>query len=394
MNLLNELKKKIKTRLGIPCYKPEPTKWATSLVNPLGTVLYSYLDYPLGWSNEDVRLDGHSNLWESREVAKIFQELGFNVEAVAWTDQFFYPKKQYEVVFDIHTNLQRWAPFMQKEAKKLLHLTGSYFNFQRDAELARVADFEARTSCLYSPKRIPQELDLAERSHKLAQACSLIGNSQTRSTYPLAYQEKISMIPVSGSKLMFFKTTADEYVPAVREFLWFYGGGAVHKGLDLVLEVFKRNPTLKLHVVAKLESERDFFLAYGNELLRSPNVTYHGYLHPSSKKFQDIANRVVANLGPSCSEGISPAIVTCLQYGFYPIISVYNGVTLPSGAGIYLSSCSIDEIEEKLLLATLMPRDSLIGQIKACQEFALAEFSRENFSTKMRAFLVRALGIS
>ena len=393
MNLLNELKKKIKTRLGIPCYNPEPTKLPTSGVNQLGTVLYSYLDYPLNWSDIDARLDGHSNLWESREIARIFQELGFNIEAVAWTNKLFYPKEQYEVVFDIHTNLQNWAPFMQKETKKILHLTGSYFNFQRDAELTRVADFEARTGCLYSPKRIPQDLDLAERSHRLADACSLIGNDQTLSTYPLVYQGKISMIPVSGSKLTFIKTTADEYVPMEREFLWFYGGGAVHKGLDLVLGAFKRLPKFKLHVVAKLESERDFFLAYGNELLRSSNITYHGYLHPSSKKFQDIANRIVANLGPSCSEGISPAIVTCLQYGFYPIMSRHNGITLPDGAGVYLETCSIDEIEKRVFEAYEAPRDFLVEQIQSCQKFALSEYSRENFSHKMRSFLIQALDL-
>lgn len=358
-----------------------------------GTILYSYLDYPLTWNESDIRFDGHSNLWESREIVKIFNYLGFDVEAVSWGDSLFYPKKQYEAIFDIHTNLQRWAPFLGQDTKKILHMTGSYFVFQRDEELRRVAAFEKRTGYLYSPKRIPSDLDLAERSHRLADICSLIGNEITLSSYPLNYQKKITLIPVSGSRLDVVKKFASEYVPTSREFIWFYGGGAVHKGLDLVLEVFKRNPRLKLHVVAKLDSERDFFLAYGDVLLRSSNVTYHGYLHPSSKKFQDIAARVVANLGPSCSEGISPAAVTCMQYGFYPIISRYNGITLPAGAGMYLEQCSIDEIEEKVLQTAAMLSEQLVEQINATQNFALTEYSRENFSNKMRAFLMRALGL-
>lgn len=393
MNFIGYCKKKVKKYLGVPEYKTDPVIYYASPAKALGTVLYSYLDYPLAWQRGDVRFDGHSNLWESYEIVTILKDLGFNVDAVAWTDQFFYPKKQYDVVFDIHTNLQRWVPFLAPMSKKILHLTGSYFCFQRDAELARVDAFEKRTGLFYSPKRIPADLDLAQRSHKFADICSLIGNEKTLSTYPLEYQKKISLIPVSASRLDCKKQAAEEYAPVAREFMWFYGGGAVHKGLDLVLEVFKKNSKLKLHVVAKLESERDFFLAYGDVLLRSSNVMYHGYLHPSSQKFKNIAARVVANLGPSCSEGISPAIVTCMQYGFYPIISRHNGITLPESAGMYLENCSIDEIEAKIFQVLAMPSKEIVEQIRMTQAFALEEFSRENFSKKMRAFLVKALGL-
>lgn len=392
MSILDVCKKRIKSYLGIPSYSTEPVVYPSSS-KEIGSVLYSYLDYSLGWESNDKRFDGHSNLWESREIVNILRGMGFKVEAVPWTDRFFYPQKSYDVIFDIHTNLQRWAPFLKKETKKILHLTGSYFNFQRDAELARVSAFEDRSGCLYSPKRIPADLDLAERSHRLADYCSLIGNEITLQTYPEIYRSKITPVPVSGSRLDRVKSASDEYVPAEREFLWFYGGGAVHKGLDLVLEVFKRNPDLTLHVVAKLESEKDFLLAYGDTLLCSSNVHYHGYLHPASAKFHTLAQRIVANIAPSCSEGISPATVTCMQYGFYPIISRHNGITLPAGQGIYLEVCSILEIEEKVRTVFHMPKARLQEEIKACQSYALEEFSRENFSNKMRTFLSKTLGI-
>lgn len=393
MNLIKYCKKKVKSYLGVPDYHPEARRIETNAEKSKGLILFSYLDAPIFWAENDLRLDGHSNNWESREIVRLFGELGFDVDAVNWSSNLFYPKVNYDVVFDIHTNLQAWVPFLATSCKKILHITGSYFRFQKDAELMRVAALEKRTGMFYSPKRIAQDLDLAERSYRFADVCSLLGNEITYNTFPREYQKKISLIPVSASRLDYKKSLGEEYAPAVREFMWFYGGGAVHKGLDLVLEVFKRNPKLKLHVVAKLESERDLFLAYGDILLRAVNVEYHGYLHPSSKKFQDIAARVVANLGPSCSEGISPAIVTCMQYGFYPIISRHNGITLPEGAGMYIESCSIDEIEEKILQVVAMPSEQIVEQVKVTQAFALAEFSRENFSRKMRAFLVKALGI-
>jgi hypothetical protein len=392
MNLLTYCKKKIKARLGVPDYNPQPRKLLPQVTKDRGLILFSYLDAPLFWVEDDERLNGHSNNWESRAIAKIMIDLGFVVDAISWTNQYFYPQAQYDVVFDIHTNMQRWAPFLPMYCKKILHLTGSYFRFQKDAELKRVAALETRTGGLYSPKRIPSDLDLAERSHRFADACSLIGNQVTFDTFPVEYQKKITMVPVSASKLAYVKRTLAERVPAVREFIWFYGGGAVHKGLDLVLEVFARNPQFKLHVVAKLESERDFFQIYGKHF-SLPNITYHGYVHPSSLRFQEIGARVFANVAPSCSEGISPATVTCMQYGFYPIISRNNGITLPDGAGMYLENCSMEEIEQRVVEAYHMPAVVVHEQIERCQQFALHEYSRENFSLKMRAFLIQALGL-
>ncbi|MBM3886621.1 glycosyltransferase family 4 protein [Candidatus Dependentiae bacterium] len=393
MNLINVCKKKIKNYLGVPDYNPEPRRMESKLPTHKGVLLFSYIDAPLFWNENDSRLNGHSNNWESREIAKIFNELGFAVDAISWSDQFFYPdKRSYDVIFDIHTNLQRWAPFVSSSCKKILHITGSYFRFQKDAELARVAALEARTGKLYSPKRIASDLDLAERSYRLADTCSLIGNKVTFDTFPLEYKKKITPIPVSGSRLDYVKSIREEYIPASREFLWFYGGGAVHKGLDLVLEVFARNPHLKLHVVAKLESERDFFKIYSNHF-GLPNITYHGYLHPSSYQFKELGSKIFANIAPSCSEGISPATVTCMQYGFYPIISRHNGITLPDRAGMYLETCSIDEIEQRVIEAYEAPTDLLVEQIRVAQTFALHEYSRENFSQKMRAFLIQSLGL-
>ena len=391
MQFFKYCKKKVKNYLGVPDYNPEPRRVLPLSPKVRGVVLFSYLDDPVFWHSKDPRLDGHSNNWESREIVRIFNDLGFAVDAVNWSNKFFYPSIHYDVVFDIHTNLQAWTPFLPKTCKKILHITGSYFRFQKDAELIRVADLERRTGMFYSPKRIAPDLDLAERSYRFAQSCSLIGNQVTCGTFPEEYQKKITQIPVSASRLDYVKQTSLEYVPEEREFLWFYGGGAVHKGLDLVLEVFARNPTLKLHVVAKLESERDFFKIYG-KIFELPNITYHGYLHPSSAAFKQLASKIFANLAPSCSEGISPAAVTCMQYGFYPIMSRHNGITLPDGAGVYLETCLIDEIEKRVFEAYEAPRDFLVEQIQSCQKFALSEYSRENFSQKMRSFLIQALG--
>ncbi len=356
----------------------------------IGRALLSYLEYPLLWEKNDKRLGGHSNKWESREIANIFNCMGFKVDAINWMDQDFYLKNKYDIIFDIYTNLQRLAPFLGAKTIKILHLTGSYPLYQNEAELKRVEAFEKRRKLLYSPKRLVKDVELVEKSLKLADVCSLLGNDYTLKTYPNIYRKKINLVTVSTSELSYLKSEKD-YVPNNREFMWFLGGGAIHKGLDLLLEVFSKNKNFKLNIVGNIETEKDFFEAYRIELTKFPNIVYHGYVELKSRKFNQIIKNVFCFIAPSCSEAISTAAATCLKLGLFPIISRDTGITLPSNCGIYLENCSINEIEDAIFKVINMKRLDLIEQISTCQRKALRDYSREKFTKDMTEFLSRTL---
>lgn len=356
----------------------------------LGTVLFSYIHHPLLWAEYDTRFLWHSNLWESREIVRIFNELGFDVDAIDWVNTSFYPKKNYAIIFDMATNLQRLAPFLSKDVIKILYITGSSPAYQRIAELRRVAQLEDRTEKLYSPKRIFTHIDLFERSLRLADCAALIGTDFTLSTFDSQYRQKIECIPVSASFLPNIKNESN-YISKERDSLFFSGFGAVHKGLDLVLETFAQNKNIRLHVVGNIASEKDFLNIYKKELLSCDNIIYHGPLSPSSDKFMAVVKKCISFISPSCSEGLSSAVVTCLQLGLYPIVSKENGSIFPQDSGIILQSCSISEIEHAVNKVFYMKNDILIEHIKKCQSYALSEFSRENFKYKMKTFLEKTI---
>jgi len=356
-----------------------------------GRVLFSYLEYPLLWSEDDERFSGHTNKWESREIARIFTGLGFTVDAISWGDQQFMPMTKYDVLFDIHINQQRLAPLLGRHAVKILHCTGSDPYYQNRAEMERIRALESRRKVLYSPKRLVAYPDLARKSMQIADACSLLGNSHTLQTYPEEFRHKIQLVTVSASKLGSSIRAAPYYVPGKREFLWFFGGGAVHKGLDLLLEVFARHRDYTLNIVGGVDSEKDFLKMYAHELTELPSIKYHSYLKPDSERFREIVKDVFCFIAPSCSEGISPAVVTCMQIGLYPIISRDTGVSLPAGCGICLETCSIEEIESAALTAYQMSDSSIIEQTGQVQRYALETFSRERFRMLMERFITRTI---
>jgi hypothetical protein len=354
-----------------------------------GRALFSYLPEPVEWRGDDVRLGGHSNKWESREIARILHDLGYTVEPISWLDRAFEPTQGYDVLFDIDQNLQRLAPLVGNGATKLLHLTGSYGPHQNAAERARIEALQARRNVSYNPQRSIDKVDLAERSLELADRCSLIGNEQTRSTYPERHRSKISLVTVSASEPVPRKDPST-FVPRSRCFLWFFGSGAVHKGLDLLLEVFAVERDLTLHVVGNIDAEREFFSIYESEL-SLPNITYHGHLDPSSDEFARVVGESFCFVAPSCSEGISPAVASCMRIGLYPIVSRETGITLPQGKGIYLESCSIAEISSAVREAFNLSERELVEQIGSVQAFADAHYSRAAFSATMHDYLSRSL---
>ncbi len=334
--------------------------------------------------------DGHSSRWECAEIVRLLLDLGFGVDLIDFRNYGFLPEAQYDLALDAGINLQRLAPLFDVHTRKLLHLTTSYVRYANEAEIRRVEELEQRRSCLYAPKVMAPYCELWDRSLQVADACSLIGNRQTRATYPEHFHPKITRVTVSASRLQRVKEP-QEYVPRDREFVWFFGVGAVHKGLDLVLEVFACHPQWKLNVIGNASEERDFAKIYRRELCELANIRMHGPMSPSSPAFQEIVRRCFCFVAPSCSEGISPAAATLLQVGLYPIVSRQCGIDLPPGCGMELRDCSLREIETRAQEAFTMPDAELQRQIGQMQRCAAKQYSRERFSGDMLSFLEAAL---
>jgi glycosyltransferase involved in cell wall biosynthesis len=349
--------------------------------------LLSYLAAPVSWRRQDPRLGGHSNKWESREIARLIARRGYEISAIDWSDRESLPPGPFDCLFDIHGNLPRLAAQFPG-ARKLLHLTGSFNLFQHEAENARIEAFESRRGVTYPSRRHVSDLDSYLEALSLADACSLIGNDFTLSTYPVELREKITPVTVSASWPLPIKKARD-FVPLEREFLWFAGGGCLLKGLDLAIEAFAANPKLLLHVVGNID-EQEFLDSYRQELA-SPNIVQHGYLDPSGSEFREIVERCFAFVAPSASEGISPAAASCMLIGLYPIVSRNTGVTLPVGTGTYLESCSTPEIEAVVSSVREMNSNDVRESIALTQAEAKRRYSRHAFSERMSSYLEEAL---
>ena len=350
-----------------------------------GRALISYLVV----DPEHDDFDRHSNRWECAEMIRILRRLGYAVDIVNFFNQSFVPKRRYDVVLDIGITLQRLVPILDERTLRLLHFTQSYTRYANKAELRRVADLERRRRSVYTPKALAPYLELFDRSLRFAHRCSVIGNRYTLDTFPKRFQSKLVPITVSASRIGRPKS-AGEYRPPEREFIWFFGMGAVRKGLDLVLEVFSRRPDLTLNVVGPYAKERDLMRIYAREF-ECHNIRVHGEMNPAGHAFRQLVARCFCFVAPSSYEGISPACATLMQIGLFPILSRDTGIDLPDGCGMWLEDCSLDEIERALDRVIAMDEAEFVRQVETVQRHAFDRYSRERFALEMGAYIETAL---
>jgi hypothetical protein len=346
-----------------------------------GRALVSYLADGVGRPEDDVRYNGHPNVWESRQLALTLASLGLAVDVVDYRNRSFSPACPYDVVIGIDSHAARLAE-AARTPRYLLHLTGSDPVFQNEAELARLDALAARRGIACRPRRQVEDVADFEAAIAGADACSLLGNDATLATYPEAIRTKTTCIPVSAAK-----TGGVSARSGADGFLWFGGRGAIHKGLDLTLEAFSRLPDRTLHVVGPIDDEEDFVAAYRRELTQLVNVHVHGFLDPAGRKFGEVVQQSFALVAPSCSEGCSTAVVTGLHLGLVPLISRQTGVNLPPGAGRFLESLDVGDVAAVVQTATAVGVSDRFRQSEACKSFAQRTYTRERFAIAVSDYL-------
>lgn len=342
-------------------------------------VLISYIILPFTVGLNHPSFYSHTNLWECMQIAKTWLNHGYNVDVIDWDNSSFLPKKEYSVFIDIHANMERIAPHLRSNCKKILHITGAHWQFQNAAELKRLSDLEKRRGIRLHPRRQVEPSCGIE----FADCATILGNSFTQETF--AYAGK-PLYPIPLSTTVQFPPMEKDFKKICRNFLWLGSTGMVHKGLDLVLEAFSELPEYTLTVCGPVNKESDFEKAYFKLLYQTPNIKTLGFTDIRSVQFLGVVKNTSALIYPSCSEGQAGSVITCLHAGLIPIISYESGVDVHD-FGIILKTCSIEEIKASVREIAQRPKAELLTMSRDAYQYALVYYTREKFAECYNTFV-------
>ncbi|MDD3531293.1 MAG: glycosyltransferase [Candidatus Pacebacteria bacterium] len=343
-----------------------------------GRVLLSYKTDP--FFDFDKKEAYHSNMWECREIANIFLRLGYTVDVIDWFDYQFVPHERYDYFIDLGLQMRRIGGRLNADCVKVFHTTTSHWRFNNAAERERLAALAARRGAELKPRRLLAESFGVED----ADFCTLIGNGATESTYAFA-NKKMHRIPVSTARTHPFPDKRD-IERAKKNFIWLGGVGAVHKGLDLVLEAFALMPEYHLTVCGDVATETDFADEYRRELYETENITYRGRVDIGGDAFSALANTAIAAINPSCAEGQSVTAIDCMHAGLIPVLTAETGVDT-GDFGVRIDEPTVDGIVRVVRTIAAMENDELVRRSREAWKYARKNNTRERFSEEFTKFV-------
>ena len=344
--------------------------------------LIVYILDPFIYSNKS---SVHQAFDQVRVIANLFSDFGYNVDIIDYRSNNVKLNKQYDAVFDICIKSNPiYADYINNKTKSIVYLTGSESVFANSAELERINDVMKRRGTDLIPRRQAPLIDPAVTKCDLV---IMIGNEYTFATYKDFHFKKAALVPNTGYEFGFI---FNKNLKKPTSFIYLGSAGSVHKGLDLLLEVFyELGKPYKLYVCGCFEQEEDFVKEYYSELYDTSNIIPIGFIDIMSDKFKELSSECAFTLLPSCSEGCAGAIATCMSAGIIPICSRACGYE--DNEVITLENCKKETIKQAIIDASNMSMTDI--EKKSCEmvELTKTKYCIENYSNEMRKALVEIL---
>jgi len=344
------------------------------------TILISYTVLPF-LTNKN----SHTNVGESRIIANIFKDLGFNVDVIHYTNQIEIEYKKYALIFGFGEPFEN--SFKQNNLIRIYYATGAHVCHQNYAEIQRVQEVNVKYNSNILPKRLVQWN--WSMSTSLSDNIIVIGNDWTKSTYAKYTKKQVFAINATALINENSKSIERDMEKTKKSFLWFGSSGLVHKGLDLCLEYFSKHGNLTLHICGPMED--DFKEVFGS-YLEKENIFYHGFIDVKSQKFIDIVSQCSFGILPTCSEGQATALLTTMGAGLIPIATEYSGIDIEAH-GFMINDLGVESIDRVVQKVVSLDNQEIEIKSKKLIEYIENNHTLVSFEGNLKALIRKAINV-
>lgn len=313
--------------------------------------LVSYITTPF----TSISMAKHSNNHELLEIVSVLNRCGYKVDVVR-LDIGLKIDRKYDLIFGQGSSFEINCK-NNLEAKKIIYLTESSPDFSAIQESTRYKLITNRH--LLKGRRTNKYL--TNSMIDIADSAILVGNEETRNTY-LNYDIYETTRKIKPTLLRSKSFILDKKRINKKNIIWFGSSGVIHKGLDLAINGILAKNNYRLYVAGC--SKKDFEETL-KELKLSPKdidgkVIFKGRLTVGSSICNEIFNETSFSILPSCSEGMSTSILTCLAHGVIPILSKYTGVDCNDS--VYIDDLTVQGIKKTLATLDEMSLETVVGK--------------------------------
>jgi hypothetical protein len=341
------------------------------------TILVSYTTTPL--ETYSFLYSRATNVIECAQILKILINYDFKIDLINCHDDKnikLIRDKKYDVIFGFCDPFFE-ASVNNRHALKIIYLTESSPDWSKEKELERIR---------YFYKRHHKHVHLTRsgsyylnRHLKVADYAVMIGNKFNSMSYS-EWFNKIYLVSPTGLLNHNYKFIARNYKKTKKKFVWFGSRGAIHKGLDILVDVFTDLPDLNLFICGLSTHEEGLFN------LNKTNIKNLGFVNVNSNEFIDLVNDCSFVILPSCSEGMSTSVITCMNHGLIPIVTRETGIDL-DGFGYYLDDYKVEYVKDVVKRCSLLDDKILEEQHEKVFNYSRKKFNIRNFSSEIDSIL-------
>lgn len=262
--------------------------------------------------------NAHQNQWQAKEMARIIGSMGYIVDVTHYQYKYVHLRHHYDLVIGlIPRGIDIYSSHLKKKCIRIAYLTSMNLDVSASNELKRLKDLQNRRGVELRPRRA---IGFIEPIIEQFNAAFFFGNEYNFLSYTDAFKMPPSFrIANTGHSFDWVNTNCAK---DPHKFMFFGSSGQVHKGLDLLLEVFSECiPDCQLYVCGFYESEDDFKQEYHKELYETPNIFPMGFVNIDSNTYRNLCEQCAYTILPSCAEGCAGSVITNMSAGIIPIVS-------------------------------------------------------------------------
>lgn len=339
-------------------------------------ILICYLDY-LRTIRELNRNFGHTNRQEMMQILKVCIELNLRIDVCACYDR--------NAIEEIRENYYDYilgfgdtffcAKEKNPEATAILYTTENPYRISYERETERLRYFTERTGRRFHLERTG--VYYKENDEQKADRIICLGEP----SYFADTGKPVDRVWPSALKNPDF--TLDFSPKKKTNFLVYGVDGFIHKGNDILVELFAKHPEWNLYLCGARGAEKAEEAGYK----LTENVHVCGFVDTMSGQFQEIAAKCYYLLLPSCSESPSTSALTALRHGIIPIVMKGNGLDELGDYCRYFEDYHMDSIEQTIAEAVCVDEEMLQQQGRAAMEYADEHYTLADYTEQMRTVM-------
>ena len=325
---------------------------------------YLTSSYFINW--ETKKIDRMQPL-EIMKIVNILSGLGYCVDVIGCNDikaLEVIKKKKYDLIFGFGETFYQLTS-LYPDATSILYVTENHPEFSYKEEKKRLDYYHER----YGRRIKMSRSGKYYKTYHLQKKYSYVITMSDNKLYNNHIINKYHIFPIGLTNNNYVFENKNHLLSR-KQFLWLGSTGAIHKGLDLLLNIFIKQNDIVLHICGFNKYERKYL-----KLPNKNNIIDHGHIDINSEIFLNLNKLCSYIILPSCSEGFSTSITTGMIHGLIPVVMRDTGFNKLGEIAVFFEDYKLDYLHVKINELANMDPEKLTILSRQSYDFARQHFT-------------------